>query len=207
MKYFDFLEQYPLISEQVTRRTLAPVLAELEAILQQGIVGDVVEFGCYAGTSSLFIRRLLDAYDQSPERTFYAYDSFAGLPEKGKAEHSSIGLQFKAGELAVSKKELMRNFHKAKLTPPVTYKAWFQELTARQLPERVAFAFLDGDFYQSIFDSLSLVWPRLARGGTITVDDYQREALPGVTEAVADFFQAKRHELRFVYHTGIIKKL
>ncbi len=51
--------------------------------------------------------------------------------------------------------------------------------------------------YESIIDSLRLVWPRLASGGVITVDDYQRDALPGVERAVSDFFQ---HKLVRIHH-------
>ncbi len=206
MKYHVLLNTYPIISPQVSKLTLGLILRELELVLEQGIAGDIAEFGCYSGTTSLFIRRLLDAR-QEKNRVFYAYDSFTGLPEKTKPDNSALGTQFKAGELAVSKKEFLRNFQKAGLRPPVTHKAWFSDLKPEHLPTTLAFAFLDGDFYQSILDSLALVWPRLATGGVITIDDYQRPELPGVTQAVTEFCQNKPVKLHFEHHTGMIKKL
>ena len=206
MKYLDLVNKYPIMSLQINRASLSLVLRELETVLEQGIAGDIAEFGCYSGTTSLFIRRVLDAR-QEIGRTFYAYDSFAGLPEKTSADSSTLGTQFKAGELAVSKKEFLRNFQKAGLRPPITHKAWFSDLQSGQLPATLAYAFLDSDFYQSILDSLELVWPRLSRGGVITIDDYQRLELPGVTQAVTEFCRGKAVKLHFEYHTGIMRKL
>ena len=59
----QLLTKYPIISDQVDVKELGVLLRELEKVLQSGVIGNVVEFGCYIGTTSLFIRRLLDAYD------------------------------------------------------------------------------------------------------------------------------------------------
>lgn len=186
MHHQNLLTKYPIISDQIKRPALQIVLNQLEKVLQQDVSGDVAEFGCYIGTTSLFIRRLLDIY--CAEKSFHAYDSFAGLPVKTAPDSSPVGDDFKAGELTVSKKHFLEQFHKAHLKPPVTHKGWFNELGGTDLPDTLAFAFLDGDFYESIYDSLKLVWPRMSRGGRLTIDDYGREALPGVERAVRDYF-------------------
>jgi len=64
---YQFRGQH-IISDQITRDGLAIVWRELERALQQAIPGDIVEFGCYVGTTSLFIRRLLDERKQSTAR-------------------------------------------------------------------------------------------------------------------------------------------
>jgi O-methyltransferase len=178
----ELLAKYPLISDQISREQLRVILSELERTLNAGVGGAVVEFGCYIGTTSLFIRRLLDM--QADDREFHVYDSFEGLPAKSLQDMSVAGDQFVAGELSVSKKDFLREFQKAGLRPPVVHKAWFGDLGATDVPEQIAFAFLDGDFYESIRDSLHLVRPRLSAGATIVIDDYAREALPGVARAV-----------------------
>jgi len=202
MTYEQLLERNPIISEQISKPALGVVLRELEKALGKDVDGDVAEFGCYKGTTSLFIRRLLDAHQSA--KSFYAYDSFAGLPQKSIQDASAAGTDFKAGELAVSKKQFLQEFKRAKLQPPLTHKAWFKDLKEKQLPQQLAFAFLDGDFYESILDSLRLVWPRLSPGGIITVDDYDRETLPGVARAVRDFFQGKQHIVRVEHNIAII---
>ena len=192
---------YPLISDQVNRDQIAVILHELEKVLQKSVDGEVVEFGCYIGTTSLFIRRLLDAV-KSP-KSFHVYDSFEGLPTKTESDNSRAGDQFVAGELAVSKKQFIREFHKAHLLPPIVHKGWFKDLTTVDVPKKIAFAFLDGDFYESIRDSLKLVLPHMQQGGIIIIDDYAREALPGAAKAVHEFFNSD--QIRTAHNLGVIQ--
>jgi O-methyltransferase len=175
------LAKYPLISDQVNKDQVRVILHALEQTLDT-CDGAVVEFGCYIGTTSVFIRRLLGAGQDT--REFHVYDSFAGLPPKTAADESRAGDQFQAGELAVGKKQFLQQFQKAGLRPPIIHKGWFKDLTPVDVPEQIAFAFLDGDFYESIRNSLKLVLPRMQRGSVIVIDDYAREALPGAARAV-----------------------
>lgn len=194
-----------IISDQVGQAQLHVIWKELERVLQADVPGDIVEFGCYVGTTSLFIRRLLDERDQSEKRQFHVYDSFEGLPPKSRQDESPAGTQFQAGKLSVSKKEFLGQFRVAHLQPPVIHKGWFHELTDKDMPASIAFAFLDGDFYESIRDSLRLVWPRMQPGGTILVDDYGREALPGAERAVKEFLQGKNFAAQPEANIAIIR--
>lgn len=180
-----------IVSDQIDEEGLAVVWDNLATVLERQIPGDIVEFGCYVGTTSLVIRKLLDGYDESDTRRLHVYDSFAGLPEKTEQDASTAGLDFRAGRLWAQKRDLIHQFQSAGLRTPVIHKGWFNELTAKEIPSHIAFAFLDGDFYSSIIDSLRLVWPRMVEGGRLVIDDYQREALPGVSRAIRDFFRAK----------------
>jgi O-methyltransferase len=201
----QLLQKYPIVSDQITPERLRVVLRTLEQVLVQGIPGDIVEFGCYIGTTSLFLRRMLDAYEQSGARTLHVYDSFAGLPPKTTQDQSVAGDQFKAGELSVSKKQLIHEFQKAHLQLPVIHKAWFNELQPADVPSHIAFAFLDGDFYESIIESIRLVWPALEPGAVVTVDDFGREALPGAERAINTFLQNRQANLHAEHNIAIIK--
>ena len=176
------LAKYPIISDQVDAKELGVLLRELEKVLQNGAAGNIVEFGCYVGTTSLFIRRLLDAYDSTGE--FHVYDSFMGLPEKTQADNSAAGEQFKAGELLASRKTFIQNFKKAGLKLPTIHKGWFADFTPDDVPESIIFAFFDGDFYESIIDSFRVCGGKFQKTATIIVDDYANEALPGAARAV-----------------------
>lgn len=197
---------YSLVSDQINAQQVALLWEELAHVLQQDIAGDIVEFGCYTGTASLFLRRLMDETGQSALRALHAYDSFAGLPPKAAQDTSPSGNAFQAGELLASRQQLVKHFKQAGLTLPVIHKGWFSELTAKDVPDRIAFAFLDGDFYDSIMDSLKLVWPRLQPGGCVVFDDYQREALPGVQRAVHDYFNGRPPRVRVVHNMGVAHK-
>lgn len=194
-----------IISDQVGQGELGVMWRELEKVLDASVPGTIVEFGCYAGTTSLFIRRLLDAKGQSSTRPFHVYDSFEGLPPKTQQDESAAGTAFQAGKLAVSKKDFLHEFRAANLLPPIIHKGWFNELSGEDVPETISFAFLDGDFYDSIMDSLKLVWPRMSPGGIVLVDDCGREALPGAERAVHDFFGGRAPIIRQEHNIAIIR--
>lgn len=193
------LTKYPLVSDQVDKDQVRVILSELEKVLPK-LDGAVVEFGCYIGTTSLFIRRLLDIYQDT--REFHVYDSFEGLPPKTKEDESRAGEQFQVGELAVSRKQFLQQFQKAGLKPPSIHKGWFSELTAADVPDKIAYAFLDGDFYKSIRDSIKLVRPHMQKGGVIIIDDYAREALPGAAKAAHELLISRN--ITVSHNLGIV---
>ena len=186
----QLLAKYSIISDQVDAKELGVLLRELETVLRSGATGNVVEFGCYVGTTSLFIRRLLDAYKFTGE--FHVYDSFAGLPEKTQADNSAAGEQFKAGELLAPRKTFVQNFKKAGLKIPTIHKGWFADFTAADVPENIMFAFFDGDFYESIADSFRVCDGKFQKTATIIVDDYANEALPGTARAVDEWLSGNQ---------------
>lgn len=201
----QYLNGQVITTDQMTPERMKVVCNNLEKVLQLGVAGDVVEFGCYAGTTSLFIRRLLDKYAQSGERAFHVYDSFAGLPEKTEQDRAAGGEDFQAGKLSVSKQDFIKQFRSAGLALPVTHKGWFGDLGAKDVPPEIAFAFLDGDFYGSIIDSLRLVWPRMAEQGMLLIDDYKNPKLPGVEQAINDFFGPKNVQIKHDHDVAVIK--
>jgi O-methyltransferase len=196
----DLLAEYKPISDQVSAEQIRVILRELELTLDSHPTGAITEFGCYSGTTSLFIRRLLDARGESGSHPFHVYDSFEGLPKKTDHDNSPAGDQFQAGELRVSKKDFMREFQKAGLRPPVVHKRWFSHLDEGDVPEQICFAFLDGDFYESIRDSLEATLPYLLPHATLIVDDYAREALPGVARAIQEYLPKDWHTRIVVEH-------
>ena len=200
----SLLRKYPLISDQVDERELTVILSELARQLERSSGSEsIVELGCYIGTTSLFIRRLLNRH--APGMSFHVYDSFAGLPPKTEQDSSPAGEQFKTGELAVSRKVFELQFKKAGLRLPVIHKAWFSDLAPRDIPENITFAYLDGDYYDSIKDSLRLVWPKLVPGACVVVDDYANEALPGAARAVNEWLRDHPAQLRVDSSLAIIR--
>jgi O-methyltransferase len=194
----SLLVKYPLVSDQVERDELRVILVELEKVIDNQVGGDVVEFGCYTGTTSLFLQRLLR--EKQSDKQLWVYDSFDGLPEKTKEDDSPLGVDFKRGELRSTKAEFVHNFRKAQLPLPRITKKWFHEVEDKELPDTVCFAFLDGDYYKSIRASLSLVLPRIQQGCLILVDDFDNPALPGAARACRD---ANVQIARVVHSLGI----
>lgn len=197
----ELISRHRIISDQVEDDELAVILEYLERALSRGVHGHVLEFGCFVGTTSLFLSRLL-AGDIS--RQLHVYDSFQGLPEKSRPDMSPIGEQFKKGELKATRKQLISNFRRAGLTMPVIHSGWFSEISEAEVPSPIAFAFLDGDYYTSISECLHLIETKLSPGAVIIVDDYQSEALPGVQKAVDEWLLNQNYGLKITRSLAVI---
>lgn len=200
-------------NDQVSEKDTDRIIELAKSVLN--VEGDYVEFGCYKGDTSLLLADIIFSgprpavrkpravgaksrvaalrnaqkrqYSANYNHCLYIYDSFEGLPEKGEADRSVLGAAFRGGELAVTKREVKERFLRAGLPVPVIKKGWFKDLTEADLPEKIAFSFLDGDFYESIRDSLKLVGPKMTAGGVLVVHDYTNPALPGVRRAVDEW--------------------
>jgi O-methyltransferase len=189
---------------QIPNREAELVLKELEQTLD--LPGDVVEFGCYEGDTSIL---LADALRNNPDKWLYLYDSFEGLPAKTAEDNSGDGWRFKEGELKASPETVQHKFKKYALPDPVIVKGWFNELSDSDLPSQISFALLDGDFYESIKSSLALVAPRITTGGIIAIHDYRNAELPGSAKAVNEFLanHADEYSLRIVATMAVLEKL
>ena len=174
--------------EQVTKAETEIILSLAETAL--AVDGDFAEFGCYRGDTSVELQKLLQ---NQTEKRLWLYDSFAGLPEKSPEDQSSAGDAFKAGELLVTKREVIEKFKRRNLRLPIIKKAFFEDLEESDLPEKIAFAFLDGDLYQSIKTSLKLASPRMAKSSILIVHDYNNPELPGSAKAVDEFLKTHQN--------------
>lgn len=174
-------EQFPHDTPNAQPEHVKTILESIEQT--KDIPGAVVELGCHAGLTSIYIRRLLDRLGSDKE--FHVYDSFQGLPDKdtkdGDEDPNFCKGYFNLGGTW----QLLKRFNDANLRLPKIHEGWFKDQT---YPDKISFGFLDGDFYQSILDSLEKVWPRLQPGGIICIHDYGWDKLPGVEQAVREYF-------------------
>jgi len=152
-------------------------------IIENKIEGDIVEFGCYVGESSKYLMKTLVECDVN--KKLYVYDSFEGLPDLSEWEKNT---GWRPRTLKTSEEILISNFVENNLPIPIIHKDWFKDVPDYKVPEKISFAFLDGDFYDSIYDSLSKIYDKVQDGGYICFHDYKRNDLPGVEAAIKDFF-------------------
>lgn len=186
-------------NDQVSKTETENIIEIAKKCLE--VPGDFVELGCYKGDTSLM---LAEVVQNDASKTLFIYDSFEGLPEKSEKDNSPLGENFKEGELLVTKREVKERFLRAGLKVPVIKKAWFSDLETQDLPDKIAFAFLDGDFYESIKDSLKLVGNKMSEGGIVIVHDYNNPALPGVKKAVDEWIGTRG--LKVLESCAIIEK-
>lgn len=185
----ELLEKYPYKGIGLTVETLELILGCL--LKTKDIDGDVLEMGCANGETSICLERIIQL--EMPHKKLHLYDSFQGLPEPSQYD----GSHFKKGQMRCSKEDVIRRFDRI----PEIHEGWFDR---QEYPDDISFAFLDGDFYESILVSLQKVYPRLSPGGIITIHDYTKETLPGVRKACKDFF--KNEKLLNLHNLAIYEK-
>ena len=187
------LQTTPLITRMVAPHHIEFLMDMLEKVLLSEVDGEVLELGCNVGTTSIFIRKLLDLSES--QKTFHVFDSFEGLPEK--TEHDNLSLHdYQKGDFVCPKIFLKLTFQRFNLKEPLINKGWFASIPDDQYPEKICFAFLDGDFYTSITDSLDKIYDKLTPGAIVCVHDFGWEKLPGPKKACLDFLNNKPEDMQ-----------
>lgn len=153
--------------------------------------GDWVELGCHTGHTSVLLQWFRQVFGHSG--ALHVYDSFEGLPPPGGGDGDT---PFVSGMCRAARAELEARFALHDLPLPQIYPGWFAQTLPQQLPEQIALAYLDGDFYDSIMESLQAIAPRLLPGALVIIDDYFSPVLPGVKAAFANFNRAHNWRLR-----------
>jgi hypothetical protein len=159
----------------------------VESIARDGVGGDVIEAGTWRGGASILIRATLDSLGED-ERTLWVADSFQGFPQIDRAEDGyDLGLDLAGCDyLAVPLEEVKRSFARFGLEKGVAFVPGFFEATLPTLADRSwSLVRLDGDTYEATRCSLEALYPGLASGGYLVVDDYFQ--IEPCRQAVDDF--------------------
>lgn len=128
----------------VNRGRMPVVERELSRVVATGVPGAVVEFGCFRGGMTAWMRAVLEGQGCS-DRVIHTYDAFQGLPEAGAHDGDHLA----AGEFAACATEV-RSLHETwGLPQPVIHEGWFNQTLPHHLPERIAFGYLDAGRYAS----------------------------------------------------------
>ncbi len=179
----------------------------LEQVIAYKVPGDIVDLGCNAGDSTIVMQKVVSAL--VPERQVHAFDSFEGLPELTGTDVADgvYGKGYMAAPLDLFK----RKFDALGLKQPHIHKGWFQDTVPQGLPDRIAFALIDGDLYESTKHVLPHVYARMAPGAIGMIAVYYDEKVlarrglsggyrsPGVKRACDEFFADKPEKVHVLY--------
>jgi O-methyltransferase len=201
---FDIRSSYPFWAKE---RMLSGYMTSIEqamnlyhllrATVVAGVPGEVVELGCHEGITAVLLQQTLD--ELASDKRLHVFDSFAGLPAPTAEDARGGAPATQAGALAVSEDSVRRTFARHQVRPPEIHKGWFDKTLPASLPAAVAFAHLDGDLYSSTLTGLEHVYPRLAPGAVVVLDDYHDperlptrwSLFPGVKQACDEFLADK----------------
>jgi macrocin-O-methyltransferase TylF-like protien len=160
----------------------------VEDVLGQSVAGDLVETGVWRGGAAIFMRAILKAYGIA-DRRVWAADSFQGLPHPDAQRYPQDAgdLHHTYKVLAVSLEEVQENFRRyGLLDDRVRFlKGWFRDTLPTAPIERIAVLRLDGDMYESTWEALTTLYPKVSVGGYTIIDDYN--AVRGCRGAVDNY--------------------
>jgi len=166
-----------------------------------GINGCVVECGVWRGGMIAGIAETV------PGRKYYLFDSFEGLPP-AKSVDGDAALKWQGdtggpsfydncrAEIEFAQRAMGLADANAEII-----KGWFNEtLPATKINEPIAILRIDGDWYDSTMDCLINLFPVVAQGGLIIIDDYY--TWDGCSKAVHDYLSMNKLNSRIYRSYG-----
>ena len=174
---FDYSKKVAgMLSDAIGMQDFSRIIHICHYVLEtQHLEGDIVEFGCYVGQTAKLISSI-------STKNVHVYDSFDGLPKTYENYE---------GEMRIGYDRFVSNFTASNVRLPTINQGWFSDIKLEQVPDKISFAHLDGDLYDSTIQPLNLIYNRMTPGGIILVDDYCAEKWHGVETAVTEFFKDK----------------
>jgi len=171
----------------------------VEYIVNARIPGDLVECGVWRGGSCMLGALALMQRNDTARR-IYLYDTFAGMAEPTDMDirwdgepQKAIWEKKKRGESSAwceaTMEEVERNMNATGYPREniVFVKGKVEETIPDVLPAHVALLRLDTDWHESTRHELRHLFPRLATGGVLILDDYGY--FKGVAEATDTYFR------------------
>jgi len=165
-------------------------------VAQARIEGDVVECGVWKGGSTMLAALALRSAGDAG-RTLWLFDTFTGMSEPSEADVDLAGRgaaeEWKSaaqrGGWCAAPIEGVRSAVLSTGVAPERLRlvaGKVEETLPARAPERIALLRLDTDWYESTRHELVHLWPRLAPGGVLIVDDYGHWR--GARRAVDEYF-------------------
>jgi O-methyltransferase len=177
------------------------------SVLEDDILGDLVEAGVWRGGASILMRAVLAAHGVTDRKVWLA-DSFSGMPAPSIDEYPADAEMPDLSGVAVlnvSVDQVKSNFARyGLLDDQVRFLVgWFKDTLPSAPIERLALVRLDGDLYESTMDSISALYPKLSVGGYLIVDDYT--SWPTCRRAIDDYRGANgiTEPIREIDWTGV----
>jgi len=198
---------YDQIFKEFETFTMIPAKLYVENLrvahmVSQHIKGDVVECGVWRGGMSAGLAKLL-----GNDRKYYLFDSFEGLPQakeidgadaikwqsdtRSETYFDNCKAEIAFAEAAMNKADVQFSL----------VKGWFSEtLPHFNSGKEIALLRLDGDWYESTWDCLKNLYPKVTKKGIIIIDDYY--TWEGCSKAVHDYLSSIKSSSRIFTSPG-----
>lgn len=205
----DFEEESTKFISLVSGKTMTSperlnsLIGATKYISSNNIEGAIVECGVWRGGSMMTVAYTLQGLS-STNRDLYLFDTYEGMPPPSEKDitffnvyansllNSADEKQREAYVCYSSLEDVKRNLYS---TGYPKQKIHFlpgkvEDTIPEQAPEKIALLRLDTDWYESTRHELEHLFPRLAVGGVIIIDDYGY--WKGCKEATDEYIEAQK---------------
>lgn len=208
LEYFDVTDSFFIgLIKQVSPHTLTfdagvetpwTLYQSIEYLVRNRIPGDIVECGVWSGGSMLLAAHALLHFGDTSRR-IWLYDTFAGMPKPEPIDvrwdgepalptwekHERSGRRWGyGGNVAHVREVVCSSGYPAEQFMFVEGKV--EETLTHTRPGAIALLRLDTDLFSSTYQELVQLYPLLAVGGVLLLDDYG--SFEGVRAATDQYF-------------------
>jgi O-methyltransferase len=185
---------------------IAAVCDATRYVVDAGIQGAFAECGVWRGGSMMAVALTLIELGDT-ERDLYLYDTFTGMTEPSAEDRGSpydgysphrrwrrqraLGRQWAGVPAALVRERVESTGYPPERIHLIEGKV--EETLPERAPAAIALLRLDTDWYSSTRHELETLYPRLAEGGVLIVDDYGH--YEGARRAVDEYFAARGEPL------------
>jgi Macrocin-O-methyltransferase (TylF) len=168
-------------------------------IVEEGIQGDVIEFGTYYGHWVQVICEMLER--NGWQRKVWGFDSFEGLPKPDVQLNPDCWTE---GMYSAPFDEVRARLQVDKRPYLQLVKGWFNETLMREPAtsiDKIAYARIDSDLYESCIDCLKYLDGRLVDRAILVFDDWQFSTEIGEPRAFKEWLEAggaQRYNFEFL---------
>ena len=156
------------------------------------VPGDAVEFGCWKGSTTLLLAKLLKIYDPNGPKLVHVFDSFEGLTQFHVADASATN-QF--GNYQGSRQHLedcakLADVHEMISIHEGSIENTLPVFVGQQKQSKFSFVLCDTDLYSSTSTIMQHMWGQLSIGGIMVFDQWNTLEFPGEGIAVNEFLES-----------------
>ncbi|HTU39750.1 MAG TPA: TylF/MycF/NovP-related O-methyltransferase [Acidimicrobiales bacterium] len=147
----------------------------VQAVLDDDVPGDLIEAGVWRGGACIFMKANLVVRGDA-SRVVWVVDSFQGLPAPNAVLYPADtrdDLHTRRG-LSVGADQVRHNFERyGLLDERVQFLVgWFKDTLPSAPIDALSVMRLDGDMYESTWQAIEALYPKLSPGGFCIIDDF-----------------------------------
>lgn len=194
---------------------MAALSSAVEHVVRNRIPGDIVECGVWRG-GSMMLSALTLTHLKDESRDLYLFDTYTGMPIPTQKDVSHDGILAQVqmdedprksdvgclAELSDVKNNLYSTGYPRNRIHFIEGRV--EDTIPASAPAQIALLRLDTDWYESTKHELEQLYPRLAKGGIMIIDDYGH--WQGARKAVDEYFQ-KREEAVYLHRIDYTGRL